>query len=115
MKPEHLTEAAKLVNDLRVLKKQHTALSDANELHVQFFGRQMIMTKDDLNYDEVKSSMMTLLNLRIANIYHRTNQIGLDLQPVVIPEPVAVKQEFDHRRRFEDDDWAASETQQYVG
>lgn len=87
MKPEHLAEATKLVEAICVTKEQHHQLSISDDLSVNFFNRQVKITKDDPKFENVKRSMLTFLDLRLAEQYRRANQIGLNIQPVVLAEP----------------------------
>lgn len=92
MKPEHLDEATKLAKAVAVTKEQHHQLSIAEKLDVHFFNRQVQITKDDSKFETVRQAMLTFLDLRLAAQYRRANQIGLHIQPVVLEEPVPVKQ-----------------------
>lgn len=84
MKPEHLVEAVRLTEAIRVTKEQHHQLSIADKLDVQLFNRQVHITKDDSKFESVRNSMLTFLDLRLAAQYRRANQIGLNIQPVVL-------------------------------
>ena len=93
MKPEHLAEATKLTEAIRVTKEQHHQLSIADKLDVCFFNRRVSIGEDDPKFANVKQSMLTFLDLRLAAQYRRANQIGLNIQPVVLeqPKPVSIK------------------------
>jgi len=86
MKPEHLKEATKLVESLKVAQDQLNELNDPKleKLKVEFFNRSVSLDKSDPKFENIRQSMVVFLQLRIDNIYRRANQISLNIQPVVI-------------------------------
>ena len=92
MKPENLAEAIKLVEDIRLTKEQHHQLSLSDEMNIQFFNRQVKITKDDTKFENIKRSMLTLLDLRLAEQYRRAAQIDLCIKSVVLKAPEPVKE-----------------------
>lgn len=86
MKPEHLKEATKLVESLKVAQDQLNELNDPklDKLKVEFFNRLVSLDKSDPKFENIRQSMVVFLQLRIDNIYRRANQISLNIQPVVI-------------------------------
>lgn len=86
MKPEHLKEATKLVESLKVAQDQLNELNDPKleKLKVEFLNRSVSLDKSNPKFENIRQSMVVLLQLRIDNIYRRANQISLNVQPVVI-------------------------------
>lgn len=86
MKAEHLKEATKLVESLKVAQDHLNELNDPKleKLKVEFFNRSVSLDKSDPKFENIRRSMVAFLQLRIDNIYRRANQISLNIQPVVI-------------------------------